>query len=242
MLGQVRFPPILKIAAPGGLADIQEEIRDRYSEYSEEHQVNLAIGPQGIIPQAEANTHRFKSADGAWSVVLSTTSLTLEASIATKYSNYDEFRERFEHVWTVALRHLKPDQLVQQGLRYVDHLDWEDVGLGEWTRYVNQQLLGVLGVQELRERTVHTLTDARLELDDEVVLALKYGLVRSGPENALGFMLDTDCFSQAPTDDVSTERVRQQFDGFHDEIHVLFHWAFTDEAKERFRDASARGN
>jgi len=75
-----------------------------------------------------------------------------------------------------------------------------------------------------------------------MVLALKYGLVRSGPENVLGFFLDTDCFRQAPTEDVSPESVRRQFDAFHDEIHVLFHWAFTDEAKERFRDASAGAN
>lgn len=242
MLGQVRFPPILKVAAPGALADFQEEIADEYPLYSEEHQVNLAIGPQGVVPQAESSTHRFKSEDGAWSVVLSTTFVTLEASIATKYSNYDEFRERFEYVWTVALAQLKPSQLVQQGLRYVDHLDWDDVALGEWTRYVNEHLLGVLGVQELRERTVHTLTDARLELDDQVTLALKYGLVRSGPENALGFLLDTDCFKQAATVDVGPEHVSKQFDAFHDEIHVLFHWAFTDEAKERFRGASAGGN
>jgi hypothetical protein len=58
--------------------------------------VNREIGLQGIVPQAEASTHRFTSADGAWSIVLSPMFLTLEASIAIKYSNYDEFG-RFEY-------------------------------------------------------------------------------------------------------------------------------------------------
>lgn len=238
MLGQIRFPAILKVAGPGGLASFQDEIRREYSEFSEEQQLNLAVGPDGVAASGEARNYRFSTGDGAWSVVVNPTFLTLEASIATKYSNYSEFRDRFAGVWEVALRHLNPTRSVQQGLRYIDFLDWGDVRANDWGRYVNSHLLGLLGPEELVEFVAESLTNARLELNDGVSLALKYGLARSGPENALGFLLDTDCLSQVPVEDISVEAVLGRFDAFHDEIHVWFHWAVSPEAKERFRVVS----
>jgi uncharacterized protein (TIGR04255 family) len=235
MLGQVRFPAVLKIAAPGGLAEFQEEIRDEYSEYSEEQQVGLVIGAEGMQPTSEARNYRFATADGAWSLVVNPTFLSVEASVATKYSTYDEFRDRFANVWAVALRHLEPKKSVQQGLRYIDFLDWTDVAPPDWGRYINSHLLGALGVPELVEHVEHTITDTRFQLGDEAALSLKYGLARGGPDNLPGFLLDTDCFSQAQHEDVTVDAVTGRFNLFHEEIHVLFNWAMTDQARERFR-------
>lgn len=237
MLGQVRFPTILKIADLGSLAPFQEELRKEYSEFSEERQVSLAIGPDGAAQTGDAKNYRFATSDGEWSIVLNPTFLTLEASVATKYTDYGEFRERFGRVWAAALRHLGPGRIVQQGLRYIDHFDWDDVGPTEWSRYINASLLGLLGTSDLAARLEHMLTDTRMALDDGAALAFKYGLVRSGPENVLGFLMDTDCFNQVPTDEVDVDAVLQRFDLYHDEIHVLFRWAVTPEAIERFRRA-----
>lgn len=234
MLGQVRFPAILKIAEQAGLAAFQDEIRHEYPEYSQEQQLNLAVGPEGMSQAGEARNHRFATNDGAWTVVLNPSFLTLEASIATKYSNYQEFRKRFGDLWDVALRKLGPATAAQQGLRYIDFFDWEDVSPAEWKRYINPHLLGVLGATDIVGHVEHALTDTRLRLSDEAAISFKYGLVRSGPKNALGFLMDTDCLTQTPQEDVSVEAVLSRFDGFHDEIHVLFHWAVTDDAKERF--------
>lgn len=242
MLGQVRFPTILKIASPAGLAEFQEELRGDYPEYAEEQQLSLAIGPGGMSPAGESKNTKFSTTDGGWSVVLNPTFVTLEASIAKKYSNYEEFRERFARVWDAALRHLGPTKSAQQGLRYIDFFDWDDVTAAEWGRYISPTLLGLLGADALVGHVEHTLTDARLQLSDEMAISLKYGLVRGGPDNVLGFLLDTDCLSQTTHDDVTVDAVLSRFDAFHDEIHVLFHWAVTPEAKERFSDANARSD
>lgn len=238
MLGQVRFPAILRVASLVGLAEFQEELRGEYPTFAQEQQLNIAIGPEGVSSGAETKNFRFSTADGAWSTVLNPSFLTLEAAVATKYSNYDEFRVRFGRIWDVALRCLQPASATQQGLRYVDHLDWPDVAASEWGRFINSKLLGVLDAEELGVQIQHTLTDTRFDLGQGVVLSFKYGLVQSGPDNALGFLMDTDCFTQVATEDIAVDDVLGRFDRFHDEIHVLFHWAATDEAKERFR----RGN
>ncbi len=238
MLGQVRFPMIFRVARLSELADLQEELRDEYPQVAQERQMSLAIGPEGITSGEETLNFRFSTADGAWSIVLNPSFLTLEAAIATKYSNYEDFRTRFARVWDAALRHLQPSEATQQGLRYVDHLDWPDVPKNEWGRYINSKLLGVLGADEFGVDVQHTLTDSRLDLGDGTILSFKYGLVRTGPENALGFLLDTDCFSPVVGQDISVDEVVGRFDRFHNEIHVLFHWAVTEEAKERFRRGS----
>lgn len=239
MLGQVRFPTIVRIANLSELAGFHEEVRGEYPDFAQEQQINVEVSPEGIKPSEETRNFRFSTTDGAWSIVLNPSFVTLEASVATKYSNFDDFRERFAEIWDAALRHLSPTKATQQGLRYVDHFDWVDVTANAWSQYINKSLLGVLGVDGLAERTQHTLTDSRFELDDGVVLAFKYGLARAGPEQALGFFMDTDCFTQVHTDEVSVEATIERFNRFHDEIHVLFHWATTKKAKERFRGANA---
>ncbi|TMC47397.1 MAG: TIGR04255 family protein [Chloroflexi bacterium] len=242
MLGQVRFPAILKLADPAGLAAFQDEIRSEYSEYGVEQQLNLAVGPEGMSTAGEAKNYKFSTSDGAWSVVVNPMFVTLEASVATRYSNYEEFSDRFGRIWEAALRLLGPTKSQQQGLRYIDFFDWPDVAPSEWGRYLNPYLLGLLGAEEIVNNVEHTLTDARLKLTDDIAIAFKYGLVRSGPENALGFLMDTDCLSQTPQDDVTTEAILKRFNDFHEEIHRLFHWCLTPEAIERFRVGSARSN
>lgn len=235
MLGQVRFPTILRIANLSELADFHEDIREEYPEFAQEQQINLTVGPQGLSAGEDTRNYRFSTADGAWSVVLNPSFLSLEAAQATKYSNYGDFRDRFVFVWQAAQQHLGPSKIAQQGLRYVDHFDWPDVANDQWRRYVNESLLGVLGIDGVSNRVQHTLTDCRLDLGDGIVLSFKYGLVRMGPENAIGFTMDTDCFTQPATDDVAVDSVMSRFDRFHEEIHVLFNWATTDDARERFR-------
>lgn len=235
MLGQVRFPAILKIAAPGGLASFQEEIRKDYSEYAEEQQIGLVISPEGMQPAGDmSRNYRFSTADGGWSIVVNQGFVTLEASIATKYSTYDEFHDRFERAWDAVLRHLEPTRITQQGLRYVDFFDWADVKPDGWDQFISSALLGTLGVKELVHHVEHSVTDVRLKLRDLGFMSLKYGLSRGGPENVLGFLLDTDVFSQVPQETTSVAFVMDRFKAFHEEIHVVFNWATTPAARERF--------
>ena len=94
-------------------------------------------------PAAEASkNYRFTTSDGGWSIVVNQGFVTLEASIATKYSTYEEFHDRFQQAWDAVLRHLEPTRIAQQGLRYVDFFDWDDVSLDNWSRYISPPLLG----------------------------------------------------------------------------------------------------
>src|SRR5271167_2927396 len=45
MLGQVRFPPILKIADLSSLGGFQETIREDWPQFSQEQQLSVLVGP-----------------------------------------------------------------------------------------------------------------------------------------------------------------------------------------------------
>lgn len=236
MLGQLRYPAVLRVAQHAELAAFQDAIRELYPDYAEDQQLNLALGPQGIAASTEAlRNYRFSTPDRAWSVVVNPASVTLEATVATQYTHYGEFRDRFAQVWEVALERFGVTRIDYQGLRYIDHLDWDDVGASDWSRYVDASLLGPLGVDELQGRVVHTLTDCRLDLQEDTMISFKYGLVNTGPEGRIGFLMDTDAAIQRTTGEVGVHEMLVRFDALHEEIHNLFSWATTEEARERFR-------
>ena len=47
MLGQLRFPPVLRIADPASLASFQDGIRHEFPTFRQEQQLTLMVGLQG---------------------------------------------------------------------------------------------------------------------------------------------------------------------------------------------------
>ena len=231
MLGQARFPPVLKVADPASLAPFQAAIAGDFPTLTQQQQVQILLGPAGGGTGAQ-KLWRFTSADGAWSVLLGTDVLTLEAEW-TQYTEYTEWRTRFERVWQAAIEHLAPSLIVQQGLRYIDHLE-KDLPGPEWATWVNPDLLGAVRLSRFADSIDHALTDLRFRIDDGF-LSFKHGIVALGPENVRGYLLDFDCVTQAPTDSAALDTLLSRFDAFHDLIWRLFRWSVTDEAIDAFR-------
>jgi uncharacterized protein (TIGR04255 family) len=231
MLGQARFPPILKIADPASLAPFQAAIAADFPTLSQEQQVQIVVGPAGGGTGAQ-KLWRFTSSDRAWSVLLATDALTVEAEW-TQYTEYAEWRARFERVWQAALAHLAPQIVLQQGLRYIDHLE-KDLAGPEWATWINPDLLGPIRLSRFADSLDHALTDLRFRLEDGI-LSFKHGIVTLGPSNARGYLLDFDCFTQLPTPSDDPVSLLARFDVFHDIIWRFFRWSLTDEAVELFR-------
>jgi len=60
-------------------------------------------------------------------------------------------------------------------------------------------------------------------------------LVPSGPQQAMGYLLDFDYFTEQPTDDVRVESVMRRFDSYHDVLYAFFRWCVTENALIEFR-------
>lgn len=123
MLGQIRFPTVLRIADLASLAPFQEAIRGDFPVFREEQQLSLVVGPQGPQAPQIQRAWRFVTANQGWSFLLTPDAVTLEADVAFGYTSYEEFSRRFRGVWQAIADQFGPAQVSRQGLRYVDHFE-----------------------------------------------------------------------------------------------------------------------
>lgn len=231
MLGQVRYPAILALSDANYLAPLQEALRSEYPDFGVEQQVGLQVGERGVLRTEESKQWKLSSSDGIWSVVVGQSSLVLQSS-SSDYTDYAEFRERFATVWSSALALLRPGRRVQQGLRYVNHIEGERSGQ-EWARIVNPELLGAIGTGRFDGDIEQSVAELVLRRPDGQ-LKIKHGVVRAGPEARIGYLLDFDYVTQDRPDALGEKSVLEQFDAFHHLIYALFRWSVTAEAFESF--------
>jgi len=231
MLGQIRFPAILALGELTYLAPFQESLRSEYPDFAMEQQLGLQISERGAFKTEESRQWRLSSSDGIWSIVVGQSSLALQSS-SKDYTGYAEFRERFERVWDAALTLLRPAKRVQQGLRYVNHIEGKKSG-HEWGSFINGELLGPIGSQRFGADIEQAVCEMALRRPDGQ-LKLKHGIVQGGPHAKLGYLLDFDYFTQERPDVLATKAVLEQFDRFHELIYPLFRWSFREEAFKSF--------
>lgn len=235
MLGQVRFPPVLKIANLSALGDFQEAIRAEWPEFVQEQQISFVIGPgmQQAAQPGPQQIYRFTSTDKVWNVVLTTDAVTIETTGAGHYSSYDEFGKRFRGVWDALLEHFAPASILRQGLRYVDHLEDGARTPEEWARLINPELMGPLA-GSLAAGLEQAISDYRFRYEDGV-LVFKHGILPAGTENQPGYLLDFDFFADEPSNEVATDAVMERFAAYHERAYAFFRWCVTAEALKGFR-------
>lgn len=236
MLGQVRFPTDLRIADIQALAGFQHDIRADWPQFDREQQLKVVFGPQGIQEAGSAGAFRFTSEDRAWSAVLTPDSITLEAGIeASGYTSYEEFDRRFRSIWTALVEHFEPTAVLQQGLRYVNHIA-RQLPAAQWAELVNPELLGPIATS-LSKDLVQAICDLRFDRE-RGTLVFKHGIAAAGPENQMGYLLDFDCFCQERLEDTTVEALVKRFGESHEEIYAFFRWCLTEQALEEFRHAA----
>lgn len=236
MLGQVRFPIVLRIADLGALGGFQEAIQGDWPTFDQEQQLSVTLGPQGLQQAGTARAFRFTAADQTWSAVLTPEAITIEAGLGGEhYTSYEEFTRRFSSVWTALIEHFKPAAVLQQGLRYVNHIERE-LPPAEWATLINNELLGPI-TTSLGSGLLQAISDLRFQREDGT-LAFKHGLVQAGPESKQGYLLDFDYFGREQREDPSVETVMSRFDRYHETIYNFFRWCVTEQALQEFRDAA----
>jgi uncharacterized protein (TIGR04255 family) len=231
MLGQVRFPTVLRITDLTSLVPFQETIRHEFPTFRQEQQLSLVVGPQGPQTPQIQSAYRFVTSDGMWSILLTPDAVTLEADVRAGYTNFADFGQRFRLVWEAILAQYSPTQIVRQGLRYVDHIEG-DRRPSEWDAIINPALLGPIGT--FGDDISQSVSELRLTLPDGVVI-FKHGMLPLGPSATPGYLLDFDYFIEEPNDETSLEAVMGRFDTYHELLYRMFRWCVTDAALEAFR-------
>ncbi len=232
MLGQLRFPTVLRIADIGSLVPFQDAVRHQFPTFRQEQQLTLTVGLQGPQGPTLQPAFRFITGNGGWSFLLTPDAVTLEADVTAGYTSYDEFVDQFRLVWEAILANFSPDRVSRQGLRYVDHIEGE-LAAPDWASLINPELLGPV-VDRFGAAITQTASELRLTRQNGV-LVFKHGMLPLGPEARMGYMLDFDYFNEEASDDTSVEAVMSRFNAYHQTLYSLFRWCVTDTALEAFR-------
>jgi uncharacterized protein (TIGR04255 family) len=226
---QLRFPVIHRFDEPGALARFQDALGDRYPRSAPEHQVTIAGGPAVAAPSTAAMQYwRFQGVDDGWSVAIARDFVSLETTV---YERYEDFRERVAGVVdaTLALGITLRERL---GLRYVDEIRHPEAKKpGDWRRFLNEKLLGMVGGDELGDDVVQALQDIRLR-EDNGTLAIRHGYL--GAEVAGGdafYLLDLDYYEDRPVP-LDAGQLLAQLDDYHHVMHNVFETAITDALRE----------
>ncbi|MEL7357894.1 MAG: TIGR04255 family protein [Cyanobacteria bacterium J06560_6] len=229
VIGQLRFPPILKIANADPV-QLQDAIRDDYPLLETINNVVL-IGPgnQPISePQKVEVTYRFSSEDLKWQVSLNKGFL----SIATKgYERYEDFKQRFRKIITIFEDIYKPAFYSRIGLRYQDLIIRSSLDLADedWSALIPNHIAPELHIPEL-VADIAASTKVLMMNSGSGQVAFRHGLVeaRDSGENLIeqAYLIDADFFNE---ERISGEtNVWEKLDEYNHSARKLFRWSISD--------------
>lgn len=228
VLCQLRFPVIHRFDEPGALARFQDVLGERYPRSSPEQQVTVAGGPGIPNPAATAQQFwRFQGIEDGWSVAVARDFVSLET---TAYEKYENFRDRLAEVLdaTAALGVKRRERL---GLRYVDEIRHpEATKPGDWRRFINDKLLGMVGGDELGDDVVQALQDIRLR-EANGTLAIRHGYLGADVADEPFYLLDLDYYDERPLE-LDASQVLVQLDEYHHVMHNVWETAITDALRD----------
>lgn len=230
---QVRFPVLARYGAPGFLAPMQDALSAKYPRFGEEQQVSITLGPGGIVPAPPpVPLSRFRDLEDRWSVAVARDFISLETTI---YERWEEFRERICEVLEAA-QGLGIPARERLGLRYVNEISHPDVtGPIDWTRFINERLLGMVGGEELGQDVIHALEEIQLREGDGT-LVVRHGHVgaEASQSNKPFYLLDVDFYDDSPRS-FDAGATLEQLDTFHATTHNLFEESVTDDLRKHLR-------
>ena len=217
---ELRIPALLELDEDRPV-QFQKAIRKQYPVYK--HGKNVQMSAGGVD---QTVLHNFLDKRRRWTVTLKATALSLETR---KYQNYEEFRQRLEHIVAESRETRDSDFFTRVGLRYINELPVSQADLDGW---VNPELAapllsGVFGeVDQLWQAVRGTSRSGKF--------LLQHGLASvDGNEDApapekLRYVIDTDMYRE----DVEEDGLFDILDQLHQDGFSLFHWAIGDKARD----------
>lgn len=222
-LAQVRFAPVHAIEKRDRVADFQEQLADSYVARDPQIPQTLTIqfGALPTPPPPSAFSPElvwpFEDRERGWSVLLSSSSLALEAST---YDDFDDFLAEFQSVLSALIATFDPRECSRLGLRYINEIVDERLGQNEGLlTLLRRELVSPVGT-ELGADVLGSLCELRFR-EALGTLVLRHGLIRTDT-----YLLDYDYFKEE-ADAFNGEIITKTIESFHDVIERLFAWCLS---------------
>jgi len=228
---QLRFPTILSINTKEP-AEFQDAIRQTFPRYAVQTE-NPAPGDGG----EPVKNHAFISADGCYKLNLTRDFISLSTM---RYTGWETFAHALDEPLSAFISICRPGFFERIGLRYLNGISRERLGLGEyrWNDLFQPQYLGVLDDDSIREEdVVKSAMDMERKLDERCSVKIHAGPgsirravrtdkgVQTVQEQETRFILDMDLFAAG---NIRLNDAADIMETLHDHADRLFSDAITD--------------
>lgn len=218
---ELRFPTIFEIEDSRPPKAFWHALRRDFPNHSFINGVQ--VGPASL---EKASRHQFTSRNSRWTVVLKSSSISLETS---QYDAFKEFQAQLKTVLAAANSTIDSDFFTRVGLRYINALP---VGPREVDGWVNPLLVTPM-VQGIYGEVDHYFQQVRGATRYGGYL-FQHGLTVSPGynEGKMHYVLDYDFYSEEVMVGVAMETVCR----LHELEFSLFHWSLGDRALQYLAD------
>jgi uncharacterized protein (TIGR04255 family) len=224
---QLRFPRLLEIDQQLPV-DYQIALRSRFPELQVQQQVVFEIASEGMPPtQRIQPSYDFISSDGTRRISLNSGFVALTYS---QYETWEAFVDDLRFMVKNFLSFYEVPYFTRSGLRYVDVLDRESLGIAHvpWRDLVRPELLGSMGNEIFDESEVREFTSVIVGKTEVGQLRLAAGLVNIvGQEGRLGLTIDTDFFSEQRIG-ANVNECTNLFDQYNKKAGDIFRWCLKE--------------
>ena len=226
---QLRFPTILSINAKQPI-EFQEKIREKYPFYQEddEQQNEMIIDPNGNPVQFKASSlknYAFISPDESYKINLTSSFISIST---LKYTYWDEFKKHIEFVIPIFEEIYKPAFYTRVGLRYIDVIIREDLGLQNvsWNELIEPHVLGII-TPEIESGVKYYSSDAEYQNPtDNTATKVHFELVHANNQKELSLLIDCDYYLQSV---VENDKVNIMADKLHKNSSDFINNAITEK-------------
>jgi uncharacterized protein (TIGR04255 family) len=237
VLVQARFAEVFSISKKEFVAAFQERIRQRYPASAQEtgNHVNLVGGKPQI---RQVNSWKFLDETGNWSVVLTTTFVTLQTQL---YTSRTDFIARFDELIAALADTIKPSLLQRVGVRYIDQIKGPE--FAQLDSLINPAIKGMED-PELRMHIVQSMHDTICKIE-EGMLRARWGIVPSQGShdqsilpalNEMSWVLDLDTYKELPEGEQNFDRqaIVNIASKLATRSYAVFRWAVTNKFIEAY--------
>ena len=232
---QLRFPEILKIASELP-SHFQDRIRSQYPYYEEENAYFPAeiagIAEQlsniGSLKILEGPNHRFTSENEEKHVNLTQGFIALTDN---DYKSWENFSATMNLVAKALEEEYKPNFYTRIGLRYIDIIDREKIGLNgiAWAELLNPTLIGLLADTNLQTAPTYINSEAEFDISTEGVskVRLRHGLIYR--DGQVQYLIDTDCYTEERSE---FDAIPAILNSFNRTAGNLFRWTLSTKLRD----------
>lgn len=239
-LTQLTFPPILKIGKEVPV-QFQEAVRHDYPFFRVREATVLPPelqAFQAMLPkEVQVKLYDFASADQAWTLTLSQDFLALQT---TKYTRWEEFRDRIETAFQLLVEIYQPSFVSRIGLRYQDLFDRRELGLENrpWKELFKPTISGELTDDAVSSSVEEKLSHLVLRLNDtDGFVTINHGINFDLDEQRYFIDADFFCGNQTPVGDTLAmlERLKRHAGRF-------FRWCLDEPLRDAMGPEPMEGN